>query len=213
MFAKLLGWVVLRIRSDTAKDVEILVLRHQLAVLQRRTPRPRMSWADRAMIAVLAHCCLPVAASGLSSRPPPSCAGTANSSPAAGPTHLSGRADPPSRPVSARWSCAWPPRIRPGVSAHPRRARRTRLPDRRLHRLSSSRREFHPPALTEPYVTVSRYTALVVLVTRRRERQLPRPSGRSTVASSRRPRPRPAAPFCVHAVVCTCCGASASGRR
>jgi hypothetical protein len=35
MFAKLLGWMVLRIRSDTAKDIEILVLRHQLAVLQR----------------------------------------------------------------------------------------------------------------------------------------------------------------------------------
>jgi len=53
MFAKLLGWMVLRIRSDTTKDIEILVLRHQLAVLQRRTPR--MSWAHRAMIAALAR--------------------------------------------------------------------------------------------------------------------------------------------------------------
>ena len=34
MFAKLLSWIVLRTRSDTTKDVEILVLRHQLAVLQ-----------------------------------------------------------------------------------------------------------------------------------------------------------------------------------
>jgi hypothetical protein len=32
MFAKLLGWMVLRIRSDTTKDIEILVLRHQLTV-------------------------------------------------------------------------------------------------------------------------------------------------------------------------------------
>ena len=55
MFAKLLGWMVLRIRSDTTKDIEILVLRHQLAVLQRRTPRPRMSWADRALTAALAR--------------------------------------------------------------------------------------------------------------------------------------------------------------
>ena len=39
MFTKLLGWMVLRTRSDTAKEIEILVLRHQLAVLQRRTPR------------------------------------------------------------------------------------------------------------------------------------------------------------------------------
>ena len=55
MFAKLLGWMVLRIRSDTTKDIEILVLRHQLAVLQRRTPRPRMSWTDRALTAALAR--------------------------------------------------------------------------------------------------------------------------------------------------------------
>ena len=51
VFTKLLGWIVLRTRSDTTKDIEILVLRHQLAVLQRRTPRPRMSWTDRALIA------------------------------------------------------------------------------------------------------------------------------------------------------------------
>jgi putative transposase len=55
MFAKLLGWTVLRARSDTAKDIEILVLRHQLTVLHRRTPRLRISWTDRAVIAVLAR--------------------------------------------------------------------------------------------------------------------------------------------------------------
>src|SRR4029450_5693081 len=53
MFSTLLGWIVLRTRSDTTKDIEILVLRHQLAVLQRRTPRPQMSWTDRAVIAAL----------------------------------------------------------------------------------------------------------------------------------------------------------------
>ena len=53
MFSTLLGWIVLRTRSDTTKEIEILVLRHQLAVLQRRTPRPRMSWTDRALIAAL----------------------------------------------------------------------------------------------------------------------------------------------------------------
>ena len=49
----LLGWIVLRVRSETSKEIEILVLRHQLAVLQRRTPRPRMSWTDRTLIAAL----------------------------------------------------------------------------------------------------------------------------------------------------------------
>ena len=51
--SKLLSWMVLRTRSDATKDLEILVLRHQLAVLQRRTPRPQMSWTDRALIAAL----------------------------------------------------------------------------------------------------------------------------------------------------------------
>jgi hypothetical protein len=50
---KLLGWIVLRARSDTTKEIEILVLRHQPAVLRRRTPRPRMRWTDRAVIAAL----------------------------------------------------------------------------------------------------------------------------------------------------------------
>ena len=53
VFSKLLSWMVLRTRSDTTKEIEILVLRHQLAVLQRRTPRPRISWPDRALIAAL----------------------------------------------------------------------------------------------------------------------------------------------------------------
>ena len=39
-FAKLLSWIVLHARSDTTNEIEILVLRHQLAVLQRGTPRP-----------------------------------------------------------------------------------------------------------------------------------------------------------------------------
>jgi hypothetical protein len=42
MFTKLVGWMVLRARSDTTNEIEILVLRHQLALLRRRTPRPQM---------------------------------------------------------------------------------------------------------------------------------------------------------------------------
>jgi hypothetical protein len=53
MFSTLLGWLVLQAQADTAKEIEILVLRHQLSVLQRRTPRPPMSWTDRALIAAL----------------------------------------------------------------------------------------------------------------------------------------------------------------
>lgn len=50
IFVRLFGWVVLLVRSDRSKVIEILVLRHQLAVLRRQVARPRWSWADRAMI-------------------------------------------------------------------------------------------------------------------------------------------------------------------
>src|SRR5688572_22706840 len=55
MLCTLLDWIVLRARSDTSKEVELLVLRHQLAVLRRRPNRPRLSWADRAVIAALSR--------------------------------------------------------------------------------------------------------------------------------------------------------------
>jgi putative transposase len=43
--------LVLLARGDATKDLEILVLRHQLAVLHRQTPRPRLEPADRALLA------------------------------------------------------------------------------------------------------------------------------------------------------------------
>ena len=43
IFSKLLSWIVLRTHCDTAKEIEILVLRHQLAVLRQHTPRPQIT--------------------------------------------------------------------------------------------------------------------------------------------------------------------------
>jgi hypothetical protein len=48
---QLFGWLVLFARSDTSKEVEILVLRHELGVLCRQVARPKLDWADRAVIA------------------------------------------------------------------------------------------------------------------------------------------------------------------
>ncbi|ONI91409.1 transposase [Saccharothrix sp. ALI-22-I] len=51
IFVRLGDWLALLGRSSTAKDVELLVLRHEIAVLRRTTPRPRLEWADRAVLA------------------------------------------------------------------------------------------------------------------------------------------------------------------
>jgi putative transposase len=55
LMVRLFGWLALLTRSDTSKDVEILVLRHEVAVLGRQVARPKPHWADRAMIAALAR--------------------------------------------------------------------------------------------------------------------------------------------------------------
>jgi len=50
---RVFGWLALLARSGTSKDVEILVLRHEIAMLRRQVARPEPDWADRAMIAPL----------------------------------------------------------------------------------------------------------------------------------------------------------------
>ena len=53
IFLRLVGLLVLLGRSSESKDVELLVLRHEVAVLRRSNPKPRLDWADRAVFAVL----------------------------------------------------------------------------------------------------------------------------------------------------------------
>jgi putative transposase len=47
------GWLRLSRREKTWKTAEILILRHQLAILQRQPCRPKLNWADRALFAAL----------------------------------------------------------------------------------------------------------------------------------------------------------------
>jgi putative transposase len=55
LLRQVMGWLALLARSSAARDVELLMLRHEVAVLRRQVARPPLDWADRAVLAGLAR--------------------------------------------------------------------------------------------------------------------------------------------------------------
>jgi putative transposase len=55
IFLHVLNLLMMLGRSSASKDVELLVLRHEVAVLRRTNPRPHLDWADRAILAAMAR--------------------------------------------------------------------------------------------------------------------------------------------------------------
>ena len=116
---RVFGWIALLARSDRAKDAEILLLRHQLAVLQRNAGAPRLSWADRAILAALARLLPRYRLSQLRLIVSPRTllrwhAGTWSGG--AGHTHAALQDGPALRRPSARWCSRWRATTRAGAT-------------------------------------------------------------------------------------------------
>src|ERR1017187_784309 len=121
---RLAAWLRLSRREEAWKTAEILILRHQLAVLQRRQPRrPKLNWADRALLAATAR--------RDTQSPPPraAAAGHPGHDPALAPRH---RPAPPGGAVHGRQDrpAGHPPDHQgPGPPAGPRQPRLGLPPD------------------------------------------------------------------------------------
>src|SRR5690349_6938606 len=55
ILVRVVGWLALPARSSASKDVELLMLRHENLVPRRGNPKPKLDWADRAIMSALSR--------------------------------------------------------------------------------------------------------------------------------------------------------------
>jgi putative transposase len=85
IFLRLVDLLLLLPRSSASKDVELVVLRHEVMVLRRANPKPRVDWADRAVFAALVPALPTMLRKHRLVTPARSCAGIVGWSPRSGP--------------------------------------------------------------------------------------------------------------------------------
>jgi hypothetical protein len=89
---RLFALVLLLARSDRSKELELLVLRHELSILRRQARRPQLTESDRLVLTVLSRVMPRRSWQAFLVSLKRCCAGTGGSSPAAGPIRTGGRA-------------------------------------------------------------------------------------------------------------------------
>jgi putative transposase len=115
-FCQVVGWLALLSRSSAAKDIELLMLRHEVAVLRREVARPHIDWADRAVQAGLSRLLSRAIWRGLFVLPATLLRWHRDLVRRRW-TYPHRRAGRPWRGRSATWCCGWPGRIRGGATA------------------------------------------------------------------------------------------------